>query len=56
MNVVSLLFLVFLIFSILANFLFGSYREGDLISEDKNFKDFSHSFLLLFTASTGEDW
>lgn len=56
LNVAALLFLIFFIFSILANRLFGKYREGEILNDYVNFSDFHKAFLLLFSASTGEDW
>ena len=55
MNVMTLLLLIFFMFSILGNFCFYNVTKGEVISELKNFKDFTTSFLLLFALSTGED-
>lgn len=57
MNVVTLLILIFFMFSIMGNFLFWNIREGDVIdSEYKNFSNIWTSFLLVFALATGEDW
>ena len=37
-------------------FLFSEIKEGDVISEFRNFETFDDAFLLLFAISTGEEW
>ena len=56
MNVFALFMLVYFIFAILGNFLFGEVKTGMVIDESTNFEDFGKSMLLLIRASTGEDW
>ena len=56
MNVFALLMLVYFIFSILANFLFGDVTEGSIINDTINFNTFGSAMLTLISASTGEDW
>jgi hypothetical protein len=55
-NVFGLLMLIFFMFAVSGNFLFGSVKKGDVIGELKNFGDFTSSFILMFAVSTGEDW
>lgn len=51
------MFLLFLIFAILATFLFKDIRQGGILNNDMvNFKDFGNSFIMMFRMSTGEDW
>jgi len=42
--------------AVLGNFLFFRVKEGDVINDWKNFTNFHHSFSLLFSIATGEDW
>jgi len=57
MNVVTLLILIFFMFSILGNFLFWNVMYGDVIDEEyKNFANMFNSFLMVFALATGEDW
>lgn len=57
MNVVTLLILIFFMFSILGNFLFWNVLYGDVIDEEyKNFTNIFNSFLMVFALATGEDW
>ena len=37
-------------------FLFSEIKEGEVISEFRNFETFDDAFLLLFAISTGEEW
>jgi len=55
-NVFGLLMLIFFMFAVSGNFLFGDVTQGDVISELKNFGDFTSAFILMFAVSTGEDW
>ena len=55
-NVFGLLMLIFFMFAVSGNFLFGAVIQGDVISELKNFGDFTSAFILMFAVSTGEDW
>ena len=55
-NVFILLMLIFFISAVLGNTLFNKVRDGEVISEWKNFSNFHQSFQLLFSISTGEDW
>jgi hypothetical protein len=56
MNVFALLLLVYFIFAILANFMFGDVSVGEVIDDYTNFRTFGTSMLTLIRASTGEDW
>jgi hypothetical protein len=56
MNVVLLLMLIYLMFSILGNFLFKDIGDGEVISSIVNFKTFDSAFFLLIAVSTGESW
>ena len=56
LNVGALLSLVYFIYAILGTFLFSDIKAGDIIDGYVNFVDFSASILVLFRASTGEDW
>ena len=57
MNVVTLLILIFFMFSIMGNFLFWEIRYGDVLDgEYKNFGNIYTSFLTVFALATGEDW
>ena len=47
-NAAALYFLIHSIFSVLGVFLFSDIRSGKIISDSNNFKDFHHSFILLF--------
>lgn len=51
-----MLILIFFMFAILGNFAFGAVKEGEVVTELKNFGTFLNSFLFLFALSTGEDW
>jgi hypothetical protein len=55
-NVFGLLMLIFFMFAVSGNFLFGPVLQGDVIGELKNFGDFTSAFILMFAVSTGEDW
>ena len=56
-NIVSLMFLFFFIFAVLANFLLKDILTGTIINNDTvNFKNFGNSFIMMFRMSTGEDW
>jgi hypothetical protein len=56
MSTFALLLLVYFIFAILANFLFGDVTTGNYIDDYTNFGTFGSSMLTLIRASTGEDW
>lgn len=57
MNVMSLTFLVYFIFSVLAVFLFKNIGAGRIINDnDMNFRNFGNSLHMLYRQSTGEDW
>jgi len=57
MNVVTLLLLIFFMFSIMGNFLFWNIRYGDVLDEEyKNFGNIYTAFLTVFALATGEDW
>ena len=55
-NVGSLLFLVFFIYSVLGVFMFSNIKQGDAIDSWTNFSNFGYAMILLFRCSTGEDW
>lgn len=52
----SLLLLIFFIYSILGVFLFNEIESGDVIDEYTNFHDFHTALITLVRASTGEEW
>lgn len=56
MSTFGLLLLVYFIYAVLANFLFGDVTSGQIIDEYTNFNTFGTSMLTLIRASTGEDW
>lgn len=56
MNVLSLLILIFFIYSILGVFLFNNIPFNDIIDSHTNFNNFSSAMVTLFRISTGEDW
>jgi len=57
MNVVTLLVLIFFMFSIMGNFLFWDIRYGEVLDREyKNFGNIYTSFLTVFALATGEDW
>ena len=56
MNVFALVLLVYFIFGIMANFLFGQVTTGQIIDEYTNFNTVGTSMLTLIRMSTGEDW
>jgi len=55
-NVGSVLFLFFFIFSIMGMNLFGKIKHGDFITRHANFENFPNALLLLFRMATGESW
>jgi hypothetical protein len=55
-NVGMLLFLIFFTFTVAGMDLFGSVDSGEFISSNANFKSFYKGIMLLFRASTGENW
>lgn len=58
LNVLVLLFLVYFIYSVLGVFLFkySDFEDEDYKNEYYNFNNFFNALVLLFRASTGEDW
>jgi len=57
LNVGSLLFLAFFVFTIVGMNVFGTAeRDGELFTEYNNFEHFGTSMLLLFRCMTGENW
>ena len=56
MNVFSLLFLVFFIYSVLGCYLFAGFPKGLYVSDWFNFDNFGFAMMFLFKLSTGEDW
>ena len=56
LNIGSLLFLLFFIYSVMAVQLFGKIRLNDDFSEHANFRNFGMSMVTLFRFSTGENW
>ncbi len=56
LNVMSLLMIILLIYSVLGVFLFHTVRSGEQINYFFNFKDFHHALITLLRISTGEDW
>jgi len=55
-NVGSVLFLFFFIFSIMGMTLFGRVAHGDFVHRHANFENFPNALLLLFRMATGESW
>lgn len=55
-NVVILLLLIYLMFSILGNFLFNEIMYGEVLDDIVNFQRFDKAFMLLFAVATGENW
>jgi hypothetical protein len=56
LNVFFLLLLIFFMFAVLGNFIFVDVREGNVVTELKNYANFVNAFTFLFSLSTGEDW
>lgn len=57
LNIGALLFLVYFIYAVLGTFLFGDIASGNNdIDGHFNFNNFLNAFIILFRASTGEDW
>ena len=56
MNVFALVLLVYFIFAVMANFLFGEVRTGNIIDAYTNFNTVGTAILTLIRMSTGEDW
>ena len=56
MNVFGLLMLIYFLFAVLAVFLFGHIKTGEVVDDYVNFSNFGYSMLILIRASTGEDW
>ena len=56
MSTFALLLLVYFIFAILANFLFGDVLTGDVVNDYLNFSTFGKAMMALISTSTGEDW
>lgn len=55
-NVVSLLFLLLLIYAVLGMNLFASVKFHGGINEEVNFRSFGLSLMLLMRCATGENW
>lgn len=55
-NVGMLLFLIFFTFTVAGMDLFGSMYNSQYISDNANFRSFYITIVLLFRASTGENW
>jgi hypothetical protein len=55
-NVLSLLLLIFFIYSILGVFLFHEKTSGDIVDDYTNFKNFGQAMISLIRISTGEEW
>jgi hypothetical protein len=47
---------MYLMFSILGNFLFSEIKSGDVLDDIVNFQRFDTAFMLLFAVATGENW
>jgi len=57
MNVLSLLFLLYFIFAVLAVFIFKDSPFHEAVSNSNvNFDNFINALVVLFRCSTGEDW
>ena len=55
-NVGALLLMLFFMYAVIGQQLFGRVEHGDFVNEHANFEDFRHSLLMLFRMSTGESW
>lgn len=55
-NVLLILILLLILYSILGVSLFSTAKTGDTLNEHGNFRDFRAAFITLFRASTGEAW
>jgi hypothetical protein len=51
-----LMFLLYFVFAVIGVQLFSTVRYGNAITHHNNFQHWSMAMLLLFRASTGEDW
>jgi len=56
LNVLSLLLLIFFIYSILGVFLFHETQTGKVLDEYTNFSNFGMAMIALLRISTGEEW
>lgn len=55
-NIVSLIFLLIFIYSVLGISLFATVKYGDLYNHNNNFRTFPKSIILIFRCMTGESW
>ena len=55
-NIVSLILVNIVAFSILGIHLFSTVKYGDVINDNCNFKDIISSFVLLMRVITGDEW
>ena len=56
LNVGTLLFLVYFIYSVLGVYIFADIKAGKVIDTTVNFYTFSSALITLFRCSTGENW
>jgi Ion transport protein len=55
-NIGALLLLIIYMYSVLGMMLFGANMRSGLMNHYINFENFIHSFLTLFTVTTGDSW
>jgi hypothetical protein len=48
--------LILFMFAILGSFFFRNIKQGKILSDEMNFKNFGSSMLMVFRMCTGEDW
>jgi len=56
LNILSLLLLVFFIYSILGVFILHTVKSGEVLDEYTNFNNFGMAMMTLLRIATGEDW
>jgi hypothetical protein len=55
-NTMTIFVLFIFVFTVAGMDIFGSYQEGDELSQDCNFSTFYLGFSTLVRCSTGENW
>jgi voltage-dependent calcium channel L type alpha-1D len=55
-NIGALLFMLFYVYAVMGMQLFAKVQYGEFIGEQANMQTFWNAMLLLFRASTGENW
>ena len=56
LNILSLLMLVFFIYSILGVFILHTVKDGEVLDDYTNFNNFGLAMMTLLRIATGEDW